>query len=57
MSTLMMMMPNGLPSGAKTGVATRNVGTCGVSMTPFSSFRSIAETYISPAANLIVSLK
>ena len=39
MSTLTMTMPNGLPSGAKTGVATRNVGTCGVSMTPYSSIQ------------------
>ena len=30
MSTLTMTIPNGLPSGAKTGAATRNVGTCGV---------------------------
>ena len=44
MSTLTMTMPNGLPSGVMTGVAIRKIGTCGVSMTPFSSFRSTGET-------------
>jgi len=33
-----------LPSGAKTGIAIRIVGTRGLSMTPFSSFKSTDET-------------
>ena len=44
MSTLTITMPNGLPSGASTGLATRIVGTRGVSITPFSSLRLTGET-------------
>ena len=44
MSALMMTIPYGLPSGAITGLAISNVGTCGVSTAPFSAFRPTCET-------------
>ena len=57
MLMLMTTIPNGLPSGANTGAATRNVGTAAVSTVPLSSTSSTGETWISFLASLMVSRK